>query len=423
MMVRAASARRRLTRAGRFQRAAPAGRPAGLWWVASADGGFPAPGAPVRGDDLYNRPALGKSRRAMRCFRFASCLLAVSLLALVACEKEQESETKVESDAGIDKNATLDPELAKAVAAASAGIARGPAAASSSGPPPNGIFPPGRADKEIKRGDPPKITLGGQGSEPRVVLGPAQPKPGMKLTGTIEVVQSDPGRGGLPIEFSLRIEAKKGDKSAADAGAAPAAVPMLAQVVGARAAVAGVPRELDDAVAKLKGAKVEYEVLPDGSGTNYRYDIGGATPEFRDMMRMLSDTIALVTLPMPAQPVGKGAFWMATSREGVLGLDLVTYRMVKVEELAPNKVTLSVGTKRYATSDRFELDALPPDAPRELAGFEAKSEGRVEFVPGTPFPLAGQVGSLLAAQLGTDPQKAGTLQLQSRAGLSFQPAK
>lgn len=359
----------------------------------------------------------------MRCFRFAS-LLSISLLALVACEKEQQPESTVEADAGVDKNAALDPALAKAVAAASAGVARGPAAASSGGPPPNGIFPPGGADKEIKRGDPPKITLGGQGSEPRVVLGPAQPKPGMKLNGTIEVVQSDPGRGGLPIEFTLRIEAKKADKAAgADAGAAPAAVSMVAQVVSARAAVAGVPRDLDDAVAKLKGAKVEYQVLPDGSGTGYRYDIGGATPEFRDMMRMLSDTIALVTLPMPSQPVGKGAFWMATSREGVLGLDLVTYRMVKVEELAADKVTLSVGTKRYATSNRFELDALPPDAPRDLAAFEAKSEGRIELIPGTPFPVAGQVGSLLSAQLGSDPKKAGTLQLQSRAGLSFQPAK
>lgn len=359
----------------------------------------------------------------MRCLRFVSSLLTVSLLALVGCEKEQQSETKVESDAGVDKNATLDPALAKAVAAASAGGMRGPAPASSDGPPPNGIFPPGRADSEIKRGQPPKITLGGQGSEPRVVLGPAQPKPGTKLTGTIEVVQSDPGRGGLPVEFTLRIEARKADAAAgADAGT-PSAVPMLAQVTGARAAVAGVPRDLDEAVAKLKGAKVEYEVLADGSGTGYRYDIGSAKPELGDMMRMLSDTIALVTLPLPSQPVGKGAFWMATSREGVLGLDLVTYRMVKVEELAADKVTLSVNTKRYATSNRFELDALPPDAPRDLAAFEAKSEGRIELVPGTPFPIAGEVASLLAAQLGTDPQKAGTLQLQSRAGLSFQPAK
>lgn len=362
----------------------------------------------------------------MRCFRFASCLLAVSVLALSGCDKEeQQTESQVEADAGIDKNATLDPALAKAVAAASAGINRGPSPAASGGPPPKGIFPPGAADREIKRGDPPKITVGGQGSEPRLVLGPAQPKPGMKLTGTIEVVQADQGRGGgLPVEFTLRIEAKKGDKApSADAGAEPVAVPMVAHVVAARAAVAGVPRELDDGIAKLKGAKVEYQILPDGSGTGYRYDVGSGAGQFSDMVRLLSDTIALVTLPMPSQPVGKGAFWMATSREGVLGLDLVTYRMVKVEELTADKVTLSVSTKRYATSDRFELAELPPDAPRELAGFEAKSEGRLEFSPGTPFPMAGQIGSLLAAQLGTDPQKAGTLAMQSRAGISFQPAK
>ena len=361
----------------------------------------------------------------MRCLRFTSSVLAVSLLALVACDKEPQTETQVESDAGVDKNATLDPALAKAMAAASAGARRGPAAAASGGPPANGIFPPGAADREIKRGEAPKIALGGQGSEPRIALGPAQPKPGMKLMGTIEVVQRDPGGGGaLPVEFTLRIEAKKGDNlAAAGAAAVPAAVPMVAQVIGARAAVAGVPRDLDDAIQKFKGAKVEYQVLPDGTGTGYRYDVGAAKPELGDMMRLLSDTLALVTLPLPAQPVGKGAFWMVTSREGVLGLDLVTYRMIKVEEIAADKATLSVSAKRYATSDRFELAQLPPDAPKDLAGFEAKSEGRLEFTPGTPFPIAGQIGSALAAQLGTDPQKAGTLQLQSRAGLAFQPAK
>lgn len=360
----------------------------------------------------------------MRCFRFASSLLAVCLLGLVACDKEQQTETQVESDAGVDKNATLDPALAKAVAAASAGAPRGAVTAYTGGPPPNGIFPPGAADKEIKRGEPAKVSLGGQGSEPRVVLGPGQPKPGLKLTGTVEVVQGEQGRGGgLPVEFTLRVEAKKSDKAGSGDGAASAPVSVVAQVVGARAAVAGVPRDLDDALGKLKGSKVEYQVLPDGSGTGFRYDTGAAAPEFADMVRLLSDTLALVTLPMPTQPVGKGAFWMVTTREGVLGLDLVTYRMVKVEELSADKVTLSVGAKRYAPSNRFELAQLPPDAPRELAGFEAKSEGRLEFSLGTPFPLAGQVGSLLAAQLGTDPQKAGTLAMQSRAGLAFQLAK
>lgn len=360
----------------------------------------------------------------MRCSRSTTLFLLLSTLALSACEKEQKSESTVDADAGVDKNAALDPALAKAVAAASAGISRGPAAATSGGPPANGIFPPGAADREIKPGDPPKITLGGQGTEPRIVLGPAQPKPGMKLTGTIEVVQSNPGQSPLPVEYSLRVEAKRPEKAAtADAGAAPGPVPMVVHVLGARPAVAGVPRQVEDALAQLKGSKVEYQVLADGSGTGYRYDTGAAPAELRDLVRSLSDTLALVTLPMPAQPVGKGAFWMATSREGVFGLDLVTYRMVTVEELAENKVTLSVGTRRYATSARFDLDGLPPDAPRDLAAFEAKSEGRLEFVVGTPFPLAGQVGSMVQAQLGTDPQKSGTLGLQSRAGISFQPAK
>jgi hypothetical protein len=168
----------------------------------------------------------------------------------------------------------------------------------------------------------------------------------------------------------------------------------------------------------LKGAKIEYLVAPDGSGTGFRYELPGAAPELVDYLRALSDALALVTLPAPAEPLGQGAFWMTTTREGVYGLDLVTYRMVKVEKLEGDQVTLSVGTKRYATSDRFEFAGLPPEVPKTLLEFDAKSEGRLEFKAGAPFPSGGEVGSLLAARVGSE-QQAMMVQTQSRVGLSF----
>jgi hypothetical protein len=122
---------------------------------------------------------------------------------------------------------------------------------------------------------------------------------------------------------------------------------------------------------------------------------------------------------------------MATTREGVYGLDLVTYRMVKVEKLEGDNVTLSVNTKRYASSNRFDFTGLPPDLPREMIEFDAASDGRLELKAGAPFPIGAEVGSMLAAKLpapekmqGMQGAPAGAQQLlsvltQSRVGLSF----
>jgi hypothetical protein len=347
----------------------------------------------------------------------------VFALGVVGCEKEEQKERSAEPVASVDKASAIDPALAKAMAQASAARPkRGPVGAPG-GPPPNGIFEAGAADREVRRGAPPKITLGDRGKEPRVVLGPMQPKPGWKGVGNVQVMLqgNDPRQPPLPVQIALSLEAQKpkvlGD-AGADAAVPAGAVAVTARVKSAEVAAPGVPQQLVTLFQALKGAKIEYLVATDGSGTGYRYELSGAAPELIDYLRALSDTLALVTLPAPSGPLGQGGFWMTTTREGVYGLDLVTYRMVKVEKLEGEIATLSVGTKRYATSDRFEFAGLPPEVPKTLLEFDAKSEGRLEFKVGSPFPLGGEIGSLLAARVGNE-QQAMMVQTQSRVGLSF----
>jgi hypothetical protein len=343
------------------------------------------------------------------------------LLSLPGCEKEHH-ETPAEPVASIDKAAAIDPALAKAVAAASSHVAS--AAPSGPGePPPNGIFAAGAADAEIKAGMPPKITLGGTGSEPRVALSPAQPKPGWKTQGTLELqVASDPQQGPLPVAFAVSVEAQK-PKSAPDAGANDN-VTVTVKVLGAKIGVTGIPQDIEARFAKLKGSKVEYQVSPDGAGTAFHTELTPGAEPVRDQLRQLSDAVALMTLPVPSQPLGVGAYWMTTSREGVFGLDLVTYRLIKVESVEGSVITLSVGTKRYATSTRFDFEGLGPDAPHELAEFECKSEGKLSFKVGTPFPQTGDIQSALGASLvipgqqGAQAQR-GTLQVQTRVAIDF----
>lgn len=337
---------------------------------------------------------------------------------LLSCEKESpRSDTPKPAESSAEKSVALDPDLAQAMAAASAAAPK-PGAAVPGGPPPNGIFPPGGADHEIKQGDAPKLTLGSDGQEPRITLTPAQPKAGSKQSGSIQLVQQQADGSGIPVEFAVTFEASKPKADAA----ANAPVPASLKVTGARVAVSGAPKDVEAQIAKLKGSKIDYEIAADGAGGNYRFEVPkGAPAELSDLVRSLSDLVAVVTLPFPDKPLGAGAYWMATSREGVLGLDLVTYRLIKVERIDGQKVTLNVNTKRYSASSNFDLPGLQPGAPHSLAEFQALAEGTVEYVAGKGFPVGGTQTSGLGAQLQdpANPRARGMLEIRTRGELKF----
>ena len=350
-------------------------------------------------------------------------LVGLTLL-VAACEKkESPTDGAARPAASIDKVQALDPDLAQAVAQASARAPRGAAPNQEGGPPARGIFGPGAADKELPRGQPAKLTLGGQGSEPRVPLAPPALKPGLKQTGSIQVIQQSEG-GGLPVEFGVAFEVPKPKTEAkpVDGAAAPIGVPVELRITSARLSVVGAPREIEEKVAKLKGAKISYELLPNGAGNAFRYELPkGADVELGDVVRSLTDVVSVITLPRPEQPLGVGGFWMVTSRDETLGQDLVTYRLVKVTRIDGVKVSLSVNTKRYSASPSFDWPGLPPDAPRGLAEFQALAEGTLELDATKPLPFGGSQNSVMAATLGDaqKPRGAGTVEIRTRAELKL----
>jgi len=357
--------------------------------------------------------------------RPTSLSLVFVLLALACNKSEPKEESKrSESEAPPSKVEALDPNLAEAVAAASVNAgARGapPAAQVEGGPPPDGVFAPGAADKEMVRGAQPKITLGSEGSEPKMKLGVG--KAPAKLSGTIQLaLQSDPRQGAIPVLMTLSIEPKKVDAVAeGDKAAAPASLPVVIKVTGAKIDAPQVPKDLDEQIAKLKGSRIEYSILPGGAGAGFRFDAPkGAPQDFRDMVRSLSDVISLLTIPYPDKPLGAGGYFMVTSRDDFLGLDLVTYRLIKVKQVTPEGATLEVNTKRYAASRVFDFPGLPPEIDKTLAEFQANSEGTVELPLGAVLPTKGQVSSVLAAQLGAqDSKQRAVLQFQSRTQLDL----
>jgi hypothetical protein len=346
-------------------------------------------------------------------------------------EKQRDSEgDNSASDAGASKENKLgadEPDLAKAMGSVAAARAN-PAAGTAGGPPPTGIFGPGEADKAAAKGAPASLTVGSDGSEPRVLLG-APLKPGIKRAGTIDVAtQSDPQQGAIPIQFAVTFESLKpkaeGEVKPKAEGEAAAATltQIVVKVMGAKINAPGVPADLANAVSKLKGSRVEYQVGADGTAVNLRNEIPkGVDAGFRDPVQALSDLLVGVALPFPSKPVGLGGYWMVTSRDAVMGLDVVTYRLVKVEKIEGTSVSLSVNTKRYAASPAFELEGLPPDAPRVMAEFRAAGEGKISVAVGDALPKEGELQSMIGAALGAaDAKQRPMVQVQTRA--SFQLA-
>jgi hypothetical protein len=346
----------------------------------------------------------------------AKSLSLLLLLALVGCEKNEPKpeSTRKDADAGLSKVEAIDPNLAEAVPAASAAPAQGAPRTQVEGAPPlDGVFAPGAADKELARGAVPKITLGSDGADPKVQLGAS--KTPAKLSGTIQVaVQSDPRQGALPILLGITVEPKKGEAR----GDKPAAQLVTARITSAKIDTTGIPKEVDEQIGKLKGSKVEYSILPNGAASGMHLDVAKGAPE--DIVHSLADALGLLTIPYPDKPIGAGGYFMVTSRDELMGLDLVTYRMIKVKEVTPEGVTLDVNTKRYSASRKLELPGMPPEVDKTLFQFDAAAEGTVRVTPGALLPGTGEVNSVLGAVFNaTDPKRRPSIQLQTRTQLDL----
>lgn len=336
--------------------------------------------------------------------RFHRFPLVVALALFGACEEKQapkpEPENKTDGGGARERARGVDKNLEEAVAAVAGGQG-GPA-----GPPPTGVFAKGAADREIRPSDPPKLTLGGKGSTPTITFATSTWKPGRKRETMVEIsVQTGP-QSALPtvdVTFSLEATEPKAE-AAASAGGAPASpsgpLEVLAKVTGtklAREQPGQLPPGLDAELAKIKGTVIRLEVQPNGAGHQVGFEPAkGADESLSQIARTAGDALTMELLPYPSEPVGVGAFWMVASREPFLGLDVLAYRMVKVEKIEGARVTLSVSTKRYAAGGQIALAGIPLHEVAEFAG-----NGNAELVvpAADPFALGGQGSDVLMANL------------------------
>ncbi|WP_437592223.1 hypothetical protein [Sorangium sp. So ce1000] len=347
----------------------------------------------------------------------ASTLAAVALSGLAGCEGEK-SKAQVAADAGaLDAGPAL-PVVGGALGAALAEAAsggtekKGPApGGAADGPPENGVFAAPDAAAALPKDVPYKIEVIGDGSEPRARLAAKiDPKSEQKLNITLGLRLGGPQ--GLPnLELGVSFKAEKpADAPKADApkeGAAAPAAPtkVIAKIASATLAsmsVGGPPKELADALAKLKGSSLRYDLSPANVVSNLRPELAKeADPGLQPLIGALGEAIGLLTPPFPDKPVGPGAYWMVTDRVVVSGaqLPVLRYRVFKVEKMEGGAVSLSVDTRQYAEGADLKLPGPNGEVTLAIDRLDSSGKGTLTWSPSSFAPGAADASQRLQALL------------------------
>lgn len=370
-------------------------------------------------------------------------LALLAAAALIACGDEGSKVAPAASASAAPTGPVLEGKLGEAAKDLAKGAEKpaSSAAAGVDGPPPNGMFPPGGADRAHPAGAPPKVELMGDGSEPRLQLGATRPE-GKQDAVLVVAVSSGKQQALPPLALRLSIgpraekkrpagtdPAKSGIRPAAEEAtraASPGETLIIAEIT--EAAIAGmpggqIPPQLGEAIAKMKGSTVSWPVGPNGPGLIEHKLAAGAEEGLDIALEAVEEALGALLVPTPDKPVGEGATWMVTDRTSSMGIEGVRYRFVKVENVDGDRATLGVTIRKYAASDRLDLPLGPQMSTASLDGIDAQAKSTIKLVPKTWVPDEGEVSSRLMATLappgGKNPQ---AQQPQQRAQVQLEVA-
>ena len=329
---------------------------------------------------------------------YSPLVLAAVVGAAPACEEKTSSDAKPASSAKADSGAPHGAGIDKNIAEAVAEVAGGTAPGSPNGPPESGVFAPGAADKEIRAGDPPKIALGGKGDGATVRFGAAGP-PKKKFDAKVLVAVQMGPRSAMPtVEVSFSMEAPAAPP--AEGAEKPLVADTVLRVSGVKLPAdqpGELPPGLDKQIGKLRGSRVHFDFGANGGGRLTGMEIAkDADAGLIPVLSTAADTLSLAFSPYPAEPVGAGAFWMVTTRETFLGLDMVTYRMMKLQKVDGDRAVVAVTTKHYVVSGELGFPGLPH---HKVVEFNETGNGSVMVPVAQPSFAQGEKTEALLANL------------------------
>ncbi|MEJ7734050.1 MAG: hypothetical protein WKG00_33255 [Polyangiaceae bacterium] len=203
-------------------------------------------------------------------------------------------------------------------------------------------------------------------------------------------------RSAMPtIEFSLSIKADKPKEGAAT-------VPVLAKVVDAtppKAQPGQIPKQMADAIGKLKGSSVHWQVAPaTGAASGWGFELPKDADKGLEMvLATLADALAALQVPVPDRPVGAGAYWMVADRAAPTGMEVVRYRVFRLQKVEGSVASLSVELRQYATTDKLALGGPGQQIVMEL--FDSQGKGTLELPVGGAYPRVADLGYRSSARV------------------------
>ena len=353
--------------------------------------------------------------RAMKqARRFAGSLVLVASIAALGCGPDKDTGKPL--DAGAPDAATqpivggkLGAALASAAAAANSSAPAKGAAKGDDAPPENGIFGPGDADRRQAKDAPPKIEVISEGAEPRISFATKLDAPEQKVTVNVGIRINQGRLPGIDFALSIKPDKAKADKPKDGAAAAPAtatppgSVRFAATVAGTSVPpAAGIPKDFADAVAKLKGAVVRYDLSPTGAATNFSMEVPKDAGEGLEIvLDALVDAISMFTVPLPAKPIGKDGYWIASDRaRTAAGIEVVRYRVFKIVGADDTGVTLSVDIRQYSADQKLKLDTgTGQKNEMGMDAFDSQGKGTVVWKTDTFLPARGDFSERVAARI------------------------
>lgn len=318
---------------------------------------------------------------------FRSCGLAALVLA-AGCEDK----SMVPADAGevVDSGPAkpdLGGKLGAAVAAAESAQARGPGGpgAAKGGPPENGIFPPGGADAALAPSAPAKVEVVSEGSDPKVALTYAPTGDEQKAAITVGVRLA---QGGLPaVDFSLLYKIDR-PKEKKDEAAVPLPVTVKVTSVEPGKEIAGrFPKDIADALGKFKGSEIRYKLAPNGAMSTPELTLSkDADPKVEVAIKALVEALSALNVPLPDKPIGVGGYWMVTDRSSSFNMEVVRYRVFRVQAIDKDKATLAMDVRQYSTKDEVDLGALANGQKVKLDRFDSQGKGALAWTSTALLP-------------------------------------
>ncbi len=245
---------------------------------------------------------------------------------------------------------------------------------------------------EVTPGEPPKIEILEPGAEPRREL------------------RFDPDAGRsvkMEMEMGMTMGMKMGVQQTPPVTTPPMVASGLLEVVEKRPngevatrLTLGAFEVLDDdgvdprLVANLRtqmagfsGMKSETTIDASGAVVAGFLEIPTGLPDnVRQTMRSMGESAGRLAVPLPSEPVGVGASWVATTVIENMGMKLVQRATYTLDALAGDTVSLSVQIEQEMAPGDFAPPGLPPGTQVDVEKMESTGKGKIEMNMREPMP-------------------------------------